>query len=125
MTIADIIQNSQLDARNHEYRITTNGDYATEFRTYRLTSIISDNLVIVSRFDGGFEDDEIEFDYDILMYLEGENWNEIDNSSNGTTMISRLSDGSAYEEIRFCVGGRPFAEHIKDIVNTSGILEVR
>jgi hypothetical protein len=87
--------------------------------------VISDNLVIVSGFDGGFDDEEIEFDYDYLLYHENGIWNEIDNSSNGTTMISRLSDGSAYEEIRFCVGGRPFAEHIRDIVNASGILEVR
>lgn len=124
MTIADIIQNSLFDDRHHEYLITPNGDYATEFRTYRLAHIISDNLVIASRFDGGFEDDEIEFDYDILMYLECETWNEIDNSSNGTTMISRLADGSAYDAIRYCVGGRTFANNVRDIVDASGILEV-
>lgn len=124
MTITDIIHNSEFDCRHYEYIITPDGAYATEYRTYKLSHIISDNLVIISRFDGGFDDNEIEFDYDILMYLDGETWNEIDNSSNGTTMISRLIDGSAYNSIQYCVGGKSFANNVRNIVDASGILEV-
>ena len=120
MTITDIINNSELDARFYEFEITENGGYATEFTTYHLTHVIAENLVVVSRshtLTGNLIRDG-------LFFLENGKWNEIHESRRHHSVIEDLRSGSAYDEIRFCVGGERFAEKIRSIVDASGILNI-
>lgn len=127
MTISEIIKNCEGSLRDEESRIQPNGDYAISYRTYRLTRVFAENLAIVECYDGGFEDDEdeIEFDHDMLMYrYDDGTWCNIlaGVPGGGATVADQLRDGSGYREIRIGVGilGDLFADHIRSIVDSNG-----
>ena len=127
MTISEIIKNCEGSLLDEESRIQPNGDYAISYRTYRLAGVFADNLAIVECYDGGFEDDEdeIEFDYDMLMYRYDDGiWRNIlaGVPGGGATVADQLRDGSGYREIRIGAGilGDLFADRIRSIVDGNG-----
>lgn len=97
------------------------GSYSNEFDTYRLTHVLSDRLVIVSKYYNDCDADEDDLAQEYLLYKYSDGWAEIYTGCRRHSIIEELSDGSAYADLGIGSHGK-FAGIIKSIVDASGIL---
>ena len=105
----------------HEADENADGSFSTEFATYRLTHVLSDRLVIVSKYYNDCDDDEDDLAQEYLLYRYSDGWAEIYTGCRLHSIIDELRDGTAYADLSIGDHGK-FAGIIKSIVDASGIL---
>lgn len=115
ITLADLFDSvfTNISCEAHE---NADGSYSNEFDTYRLTHVLSDRLVIVSKY---YNSGNLAQEY--LLYRYSDGWAEIYTGLHRHAIIEELRDGSAYADLSIGDHGK-FAGIIKSIVDASGIL---
>lgn len=100
-----------------ETRENADGSFSNEYATYRLTHVLSDRLVIVSKY---YNNGNLAREY--LLYRYSDGWAEIYTGHRRRPIINELRDGTVYADLSICDHGK-FAGIIKAIVDASGILD--
>lgn len=107
-----------LSCEAHE---NADGSFSNEFATYRITHVLSDRLVIVSKYYNDCDDDEDDLVQEYLLYKYSDGWAEIYVSRRHNSITNEFRDGTAYADLSIGDHGS-FAGIIKSIVDASGIL---
>lgn len=115
ITLADLFDSvfTDISCEAHE---NADGSFSNEFGTYRLTHVLSDRLVIVSKY---YNSGNLAQEY--LLYKYSDGWAEIYTGLRRHSIVEELRDGSAYADLSIGDHGK-FAGIIKSIVDASGIL---
>lgn len=98
------------------------GSFSNEFHTYRLTHVLSDRLIIVSKYYNDCDADEDDLAQEYLLYKYSDGWAEIYTGDRKSSIIDELRDGTAYADLSIGDHGK-FASIVKSIVDVSGILD--
>lgn len=98
------------------------GSFSNEFHTYRLTYVLSDRLVIVSKYYNDCDDDEVDLALEMLLWKYSDGWAEIYAGARRSSIIDELRDGTAYADLSIGDHGK-FSSIVKSIVDASGILD--
>lgn len=103
-------------------RENADGSFSNEFHSYRLSHVLSDHLVIVSKYYNDCDEGEDDLAQEYLLWKYSDGWSEIYTGGRRSSIIEELRDGTAYADLSIGDHGK-FASIVKSIVDASGILD--